>query len=77
MPSAVLVSKPERKMSKLQTVEIKPRQTVEGEQFDIVEIGTGYMVRAGIGTYKTAREIAEQIDALRVEFGDEYLGVDQ
>lgn len=51
-------------MTTLQTVYIKARPlNCYGETtFDIREIGTGFMVRADIGRYDTAREIAERID---------------
>ena len=73
MDSAVRSSQQESKMSKLQTVQIK----MSGESFDIVERSTGYIVRADIGRYETAIEIALQIDARNIECGDEYLGMDQ
>lgn len=67
-------------MSKLQTVYLKQLPTdCYGQPggFDILEIGTGYTVRANINTYANALEIALRIDAKRVECGNEYMGADQ
>ena len=51
-------------MSKLQTVYVTKRINAYGQsEYDIREIGTGYMVRSAIGRRDDAYEIAERIDA--------------
>lgn len=51
-------------MNTLQLVTIKARfDAYGGQSFDIVETATGFTVRAGVGRYEVAREIAERIDA--------------
>lgn len=51
-------------MSKLETVKIIPITNAYGQnEFDIVTVDGGHLVRGSIARHDTAREIADRIDA--------------